>query len=131
MRRRLDLLRGDDGRPLAVVANVVTILTRDRRWVGVLASYGGAPAKMLVPPWHPDCAEDPDEADGLWTRDDDTRLAIWIEREIGITCDVDMIRRAVRVVGQRIALHHVPDPYAPDTRAPRRTRPRRSHDRRR
>lgn len=107
----IDQIRGElavspSGQPRGSVSNAVTVLANDPRWASVLRfnSMSSTIEKIATPPWHRDAASD--SPTGEWTDEDDTRLAIWLDREYGVSVGKGEARDAVRIVAERLGSYH-------------------------
>lgn len=103
------LLRSSSGAPRPVAANVITVLSHDPRWAGVLA-YDELSLRIVTvapPPWHADDAGG--AAVGPWTDDDDTRLTSWLVREYGLQVASAIGYAGVSVAAKAHAYHPVRD----------------------
>ena len=103
------LLRNRHG-VMPVVSNVVTILSHEPKWQGVLAynEFTYQILKLTPPPWH---ADDMPVGDltGPWTDNDAVRVAGWVARQWGLTVTPDVDEQAVGVVADRNRIHSVKD----------------------
>lgn len=87
--------------------NLVTILTNDPGWRGVLAhdSFSDRIAMTRCPPSHAHLAE------GTWPRQwsdqDDVLAALWLQREWRIEAGPDLVAQAVIAVATRQSVHPV------------------------
>lgn len=113
MQRRavIDQIRGDlaispSGQPRGTVSNAVTVLANDPRWATVLRfnAMSSTVEKIATPPWPRDTAVA--DGTGEWTDEDDTRLAIWLDREYAVSVGKGEARDAVRVVAERLGSYH-------------------------
>jgi predicted P-loop ATPase len=115
MRALLWVKRSEGGRgekvewyvPKSCIANAVTILTHDDRWLRVLArnDFGEVDITRSVPPWH-----DHDSGGakvGQWTDTDTTRLVAWFDRANGMTLKDGAIERVVSVAAEACRFHPV------------------------
>jgi predicted P-loop ATPase len=93
-----------------VLANAVTILANDERWVGVVAldDFAHCVVKCSAPPWHADDAPCQPPATGdAWTDTDDGRLQSWLSREYDLHIGSEMATAAVQGVAERKLVHPV------------------------
>jgi predicted P-loop ATPase len=97
-----------DGTPRSATANVITILSRDEAWRGVLAldEFAGDIVTRRPPPWHADDAPAVVEI-GDWTDEDVTRLCAYLSRAYKLEIGSAKAREAAAVVAQRTRFHPV------------------------
>jgi len=104
------LLLTSTGGERKCAANVVTILTNDPRWAGVLAfdAFANEVVTRGRPPWGDDDAPAENVA-GPWTDEDTIRTGVWLSREYDLDVGQDMALSAVSVVARRRVVHPVRD----------------------
>jgi predicted P-loop ATPase len=93
-----------------VLANVVTVLTNEPSWVGLLA-FDELRQSILTtrsPAWDLDEAPEPLPA-GEWTQTDDARLVCWLIRHEHLDVSAALVRDAVDVVARQRTFHPVRD----------------------
>lgn len=95
--------------PKSDVVNLVTILTYDPRWAGLLVwdDFGQVLRKRREPPWHPD--DKPRLYDETWSDDDFSRMDAWLRRYWAIESKAEAIRQAVYIVGRRESVNPLQD----------------------
>ncbi len=93
---KVQLVLGSNGRPLKCLENHDRILSRDPRWIGVIAwdEHAQRIVKAAKPPY-------PVGDVGEWSDADDSETALWVAREYGIHSIGATIAEAVNLVAQR------------------------------
>ena len=94
-----------------VVSNIITILSCDDPWVGVIGSNtfaGDRETILRPPPWEAETtpAVAPKRGD-TWTDADDTRAAAWLQRRWSLLITPEAVGAAVRVIAQKNPFHPV------------------------
>jgi len=91
-----------------VTANVVTVLTHDPRWDGVLAydEFAETIVTRKPPPWRPQDGS-PDTKIGDWTDLDTTRVQCWLSDHFAIDVGAEAVLAGVNVVANRARVHPV------------------------
>jgi putative DNA primase/helicase len=95
----------------SVVANIITILSCDEPWVGVIGSNtfaGDRETILRSPPWETETAPAiaPKRGD-TWTDSDDTRAAAYLQRRWSLLITPEAVGAAVRVIAQKNPFHPV------------------------
>jgi predicted P-loop ATPase len=106
------MTKSGPGHVTSDLPNIVTILTCDERWRGVIGfdAFRMTHAKRKAPPWHPDDAPaDRGQLTGIWLDADDTRTVSWLAREYGLRHDTAKIRKVIEMVAYRDPFHDVRD----------------------
>jgi predicted P-loop ATPase len=98
------LIPGDDGKPLANIANAAHVLRHHPDWTGVLVFDEFAYRTMLVK--QPPFAGKP--APRHWTDMDDKRTAEWLQR-LGLNVTPGTVTDAVEIVAHDQSVHPVRD----------------------
>lgn len=104
-----DLLLFDGkGKPLKNLANVMTILTLDARWKGVLAydEFGERIVSRLPPPVRGQDAPSTHVA-GEWSDEDSIRTSAWLATEYRLDMSTGIVDQAVAAVARRSCFHPV------------------------
>jgi putative DNA primase/helicase len=93
-----------------VVANVVTVLTSDDRWAGVLAydEFAEGIVKLKAAPWR-DLDTGADNALGDWSDDDTTRMQCWLSDAYALDVSEGAVLGAVKLAARRKIVHPVRD----------------------
>jgi putative DNA primase/helicase len=109
-----DTLHFDDRRKItAGVANVVTILANDQKWIDVVArnEFSAADASfMRAPPWDEEYAPRTMPSVGdPWADADDTRGATWLARWWSLNVRPGTVAEGIKVVAAKNAFHPVRD----------------------
>ena len=101
-------VRGTVKRILPNHANLVTILTNDQNWLGVLGfnEFAQRVETLRTPPWYGQEAASTGVKPGPWADEDDTRLLAWLERAYGLSYRIDAITRAVMVAARNQSNFH-------------------------
>lgn len=108
--RKALLYRERDGKKTyrSVPANIVSILTHDPKWKGVIAydAFRLEIAKISQPPWHPDAMPPGEKYPCEFTESDVTRLQDWLVRNYyGLEAGPKVVDAALRVVAERNTQH--------------------------
>lgn len=93
---KVKLVLGSNGRPLKCLENYDRILSRDPRWLGVIAwdEHSQRIIKAAKPPY-------PVGDVGEWADTDDSETALWVAREYGIHSVGATMAEAVNLVATR------------------------------
>ncbi len=96
-------------KPIADFVNVITVLTYDPRWIGVLKfdEFSQVLRFTKEPPWHPD--DKPKNQSPVWTDEDATCMDAWMRRIWGIEVPIEKIRAAAYTVAKREACNPLKD----------------------
>lgn len=99
----------NEGMPKKGIGNVLTILSCDPRWVGVLAydAFAESIVKTRVPPRRPQ--DQPKNLGDDWTDEDTVCTSAWIEREFHFEAPIELINKAISTVARRTIIHPVRD----------------------
>ncbi len=91
------------------IVNVITVLTYDPRWVGVLKFDEFAQVLRFAKPpqWHKDDAGK--NQSEVWTDDDTTRMDAWMRRYWGIKLSGQELAKAAYVVARRDSINPLRD----------------------
>lgn len=102
------LITDDDGAPKRTLANVQSALVHAPEWAGVLAfdAFAQAVVVRAPPPWHEEYAPVGGAPAGVWSDDDDARLVLWAERELGFTISKESARSAVLLAAKHSQTVH-------------------------
>lgn len=105
VRQRLSYKQTKDGTGKLIndVVNLITILSYDPRWKGVLRFDEFAQVLRFTrqPPWHPDDAPPGNQVGMAWSDSDTVRLDLWLRRNWGLDVSTQRVHEAVYVVGRR------------------------------
>lgn len=112
-RKELLTRPGRNGAPATlrpVIANVVSILSNDDGWRGVIAldAFREATVTCKPPPWDPQDAPQGCTA-GEWSDADSARACSWLSRRYGLDVKPTLIDAAVAVIAERRRVHPVRD----------------------
>lgn len=102
------LVRTDKGAIVRCVENIVSVLTYDQRWRGIIAKneFTGTTEMRRSPPWHPDDAPSV-VSPGEWTEQDTIRLQAWLGRYLAFRPTRQMVDDAVSIVAARSGFHPI------------------------
>jgi putative DNA primase/helicase len=98
---RSALQRSERGGLLASLANVVTILTHDRAWAGLLAwcELSTRPIKRAAPPWSGPLGE--------WDETDSAQARLWLSQHYGLQVGSVDLHDAVLICAHATVIHPV------------------------
>jgi putative DNA primase/helicase len=104
------LIRGPKGALKPLLANAVTILTRDEAWKDVISfnEFTNEVVTRKVPAWCPDDRVK-GQKPGSWTDDDTRRLKAWFERRYELCIPTNVVEEAISLVAHKHIIHPVRD----------------------
>lgn len=96
--------------PKKTLANVITILSCDPRWRGVIAydAFGDCEVSLKPPPVR-DQDRPEDHGAGDWSEEDSSRTVAWLSTEHWLDVPTKVVDQAVSVVARRRVVHPVRD----------------------
>jgi predicted P-loop ATPase len=104
----IDLILGERGNPRAVLANVLTVLTKAEQWRGVVAYDAFADKVVSLRPPPARLGDAPQErAPGAWIEADDARTSAWLSSEHNLHVTTGLVQTAVCTLARGNVVHPV------------------------
>lgn len=104
----VEIDRTKSGAPKKTLANVMTVLSGDPHWRGVIAydAFAGEPILARQPPQR-DCDRVEIVPGAAWSPQDSSRTATWLDLTYGLAVPSSLVTEAMLAIAQRYTVHPV------------------------